>query len=298
MQESLIGQLEKDEAVEHVKAQPQPASLKQEQTETIVELPKTIQEVQTAPSVVEEPAIITVEEPTDISVKEQAVGVAGKLKGLFGKSKQESILAKPELVVTEQQEESQPAPSSQTQPAVNLAKGRLGKLKNLFGAKQQPEAMKEEGPEIQPSTASPEKDRYGKSKYYFGDIAQQPEDEKPDEPEIHSAPLETKQPSESAAKAQLGKLKNLLGAKKQAEELKPDAVAIQPVSSGMKQPTESAGKDRLGKLKNLLGAKIRPEETKPEVSEIQHGPTGTEEPQVAPAKGQFGKLKNLFGKNK
>ncbi len=231
VQEGQIGQLEKDKTAEQVKAQAQPVPLRQEQTETIIELPKTVQEVPTAPSVVEEPAIISVEEPAVISVKEQAGGVAGKLKGLFGKSKQEPISAKPEPVVTEQQEESQPAPSSQEQPSVNPAKGQLGKLKNLFGAKQQPEAMKQEEPEIQPSTVSPVKDRYGKSKYYFGDIAQQPEDEKPDEAEIQPVPSEIKQPSESAAKAQLGKLKNLLGAKKQARRNSLKEAEIQPVLS-------------------------------------------------------------------
>ena len=58
-----------------------------------------------------QPAPVEVEEQPVIPVKEQTAGVAGKLKGLFGKTKQEPITAEPESVETRQyEEEIQPAP--------------------------------------------------------------------------------------------------------------------------------------------------------------------------------------------
>ena len=86
--EALITQLEKDKSVEPVKTQPQPAPLKQEQIETIIELPKAEEAVLPAPSDIEEQVVS--------GVKEQTGGVAGKFKGLFGKTKQEPVAAEPE----------------------------------------------------------------------------------------------------------------------------------------------------------------------------------------------------------
>ena len=92
--DALITQLEKDKSVEQVKEPAQPAPLKQEKIETIIELPKTEEEVPPAPPDIEQQPVSP--------VKEQTGGVAGKLKGLFGKTKQEPITAEPEPVETRQ----------------------------------------------------------------------------------------------------------------------------------------------------------------------------------------------------
>ncbi len=52
--DALITQLEKDKSVEQVKVQAQPAPLKQEKIETIIELPKTEAEIPSAPSDIEQ----------------------------------------------------------------------------------------------------------------------------------------------------------------------------------------------------------------------------------------------------
>ena len=136
VKDTLITQLEKDKSVEQVKVQAQPAPLKQEKIETIIELPKTEEEVTSAPSDMEE-------EPVS-PVKEQTGGVAGKLKGLFGKTKQEPIASEPEPAETRRyEEEIQPTPVEVEEqpetPVKEQTAGVAGKLKGLFGkTKQEP----------------------------------------------------------------------------------------------------------------------------------------------------------------
>jgi hypothetical protein len=276
--DALITELEKDKSVEQVKVQAQPAPLKQKAIETIIELPKTEEVVPPAPS----------------------GGVAGKLKGLFGKAKHEPIAAEPEAVETRRDEEkSQPVQviveEQPVTPVKEQTSGIAGKLKGLFGSKQQAEETKQEEPEIQPAPvaveqqpANPLKDRYGRIKYYFGDIKQQSQDTKQDATETQPVPVEVEQPPVSAAKAQFGKLKNLFASKQQGEETHYEQEA-QPAPSDVEQTPVGPAKAQFGKLKNLFGSKQQPENVQPE-------PQEEEQPPVSSAKSQFGKLKNLFGK--
>jgi hypothetical protein len=207
--DALIIQMEKDKSAEQVKVQAQPAFLKPEKTETIIELPKTEEEVPPAPS--------DIEEHTVHPVKEQIAGVAGKLKGLFGKAKQEPVITEPEsLQTTPVEEEIQPAPLDEEQPPATPTKRQFGNFTNLFGSKQQTEDTHfEEEPQpvltdIEQPPVSPAKSQFGKLKNLFGS-KQQPKDSKQDEEAIQPAPSEVEQPTVSPAKGQLGKLKNLFG---------------------------------------------------------------------------------------
>ena len=178
--DALITQLEKDKSVEQVKVQAQPAPLKQEKIETIIELPRTEAEIPSSPSDVEQLSVSP--------VKEQTGGVAGKLKGLFGKSKQEPITAEPAAVETGQNEEEiQPARVEVEKQPVTPVKeqtgGVTGKLKGLFGKAKQ-----------EPTTTEPE---LLETRRY--------------EEETQPAPKDEEQPLVSAAKAQFGKIKNLFG---------------------------------------------------------------------------------------
>jgi len=218
--DALITQLEKDKAVEQVKAQAQPAPLKQEKIETIIELPKT-EEV--AP-----PAPLSMEGQSVSPVKEQTGGVAGKLKGLFGKTKQEPITAEPEAVETRRyEEEIQPARVEVGQQPVSSAKeqagGVAGKLKGFFGkTKQQPISAEPESVEIR---------RY--------------------EEEIQPTVVDAEHPPVIAAKSQFGKLKNLFGTKQQSEDTHYEEV--QPAPPVEEQPPVSSAKSQFGKIKNLFG---------------------------------------------
>jgi hypothetical protein len=178
--DALITQLEKDKSVEQVKVQAQPAPLKQEKIETIFELPKTEAEIPSAPSDIEQQLVS--------SVKKQAGGVAGKLKGLFGKGKQETITAESAAVETRQYEEEiqsarvdvgeQPVAPVKEQKA-----GVTGKLKGLFGKAKQ-----------EPTTAEPE---LLETRRY--------------EEETQPASVGENQPAVGVAKAQFGKIKSLFG---------------------------------------------------------------------------------------
>jgi len=65
--------------------------------------------------------------------------------------------------------------------------------------------------EARTTPVRPAKGRFGKIKYYFGDINQQPEDTKPHEEEAQPVPIVVaEQPPVSTAKGQLGKLKTYL----------------------------------------------------------------------------------------
>jgi hypothetical protein len=79
--------------------------------------------------------------------------------------------------IKQEEAKVQPAPVIQEQPSVTPAKGQLGKLKSLFGSKQQPEETKQVKAEIQPAPT----------------------------------PLAVEQPPVIPAKGQLGKLKSLFG---------------------------------------------------------------------------------------
>ncbi|MFZ2169805.1 MAG: hypothetical protein WAW61_09235, partial [Methylococcaceae bacterium] len=242
----LITQLEKNKPDDQVKVQPQPAVIKQ-QEETLIELKQIDEEVPaTASDIGQQPVT---------PVKEQTSGVTGKLKGLFGKTKQEPITTEPESVKIKQDEPKiQPAPPLELEKkSVSAAKGQFGKLKNLFGSKQQAEETKQDEAEIPPAPVSPVKDRYGKKKYYFGDIKQQAEDTKQDETETQPAALEDQQPSLSTAKGQLGKLKNLFGSQQKPKDKMQDEAEIPPAPVEVEQPSVSPAKSQLGKLKNLFG---------------------------------------------
>jgi len=298
VKDTLITQLEKDKSVEQVQAQPAP--LMQEKIETIIELPKTEEEVTSAPSNMEE-------EPVS-PVKEQTGGVAGKLKGLFGKAKQEPIASEPEPPETRQyEEEIQPTSVEvEEQPEIPVKEqtaGVAGKLKGLFGkTKEEPiteepgsletKQYEEEIVAVEQAPVSSMKDRYGRIKHYFGDITQQSEVTKQDEAEAQPTALQDEQPP-SAVKGGLGKLKNLFGSKHQAEEIQREEV--QPELSEEEQPVRPA-KSQFGKLKNLFGSKQLPEETQHE--EVQSSAPVEEESPASPTKSPFGKIKNLLGKTK
>ena len=261
--DTLITQLEKDKPVGQVKAQPQPAPLKQEKTETIIELPKTEAEVPSAPSDEAKPLVSP--------AKEQTAGVTGKLKGLFGKTRQEPVTAEPEPAeIKQQEEEIRPVPVSVEEQPVITAKeqtaGVAGKFKGLFGKTRQESV-----------TAEPE-----------------PVETRQHEEEIQLAPSDVDQPSVSPATGQFGKLKNLFGSKQQPEETHPEEVPPAPLE--IEQPPVSPAKNQFGKLKNLLGSKQQPKEIHQE--EAEPAPLNEEQQSVKPVKGQLGKFKNLFGKNK
>jgi len=306
VKDTLITQLEKDKSVEQVKVQAQPAPLMQEKIETIIELPKTEEEVTSAPSNMEE-------EPVS-PVKEQTGGVAGKLKGFFGKARQEPIASEPEPAETRRyEEEVQPTPVEvEEQPEIPVKEqtaGVAGKLKGLFGkTKQEPiteepgsletKQYEEEIVAVEQAPVSSMKDKYGRIKHYFGDITQQSEETKQNDAVTQPAALQDEQPPVSAAKGGLGKLKNLFGSKQQPEDSKQDIEAIQPAPVEVEQPSVSPVKGQLGKLKNLLGSKQKPEDAKQVEEAIQTASPEVEQPSVSPAKSQLGKLKNLFGKAK
>ncbi len=257
--DTLITQLEKDQSVEQVKVQAQPAPLMQEKIETIIELPKTEEVVQPAPSDLEE-------EPVS-PVKEQKGGVAGKLKGLFGKAKQEPIASEPEPAETRQyEEEIQPTPVEvEEQPEIPVKEqtaGVAGKLKGLFGKTKQESITVEQ--------ESVEKGQYE---------------------EAQPALSEHEQPPVNTIKIPFGKFKNLFGSKQQEPEIQPAPVAVEQASA-------SAAKGQLGKLKSMFGSKQKPEDSKQVEEAIQPAQVEVEQPSVNPAKGQLGKLKNLFGKAK
>ncbi len=306
VKDTLITQLEKDKSVEQVKVQAQPAPLMQEKIETIIELPKTEEEVTSAPSNMEE-------EPVS-PVKEQTGGVAGKLKGFFGKARQEPIASEPEPAETRRyEEEIQPTPVEvEEQPEIPVKEqtaGVAGKLKGLFGKTKQepiteePESLEtkqyeEEIVAVEQAPVSSMKDKYGRIKHYFGDITQQSEETKQNDAVTQPAALQDEQPPVSAAKGGLGKLKNLFGSKQQPEDSKQDIEAIQPAPVEVEQPSVSPVKGQLGKLKNLLGSKQKPEDAKQVEEAIQTASPEVEQPSVSPAKSQLGKLKNLFGQAK
>jgi hypothetical protein len=306
VKDTLITQLEKDKSVEQVKVQAQPAPLMQEKIETIIELPKTEEEVTSAPSNMEEESVSP--------VKEQTGGVAGKLKGLFGKAKQEPIASEPEPAETRRyEEEIQPMPVEvEEQPETPVKEhtaGVAGKLKGLFGkTKQEPiteepgsletKQYEEEIVAVEQAPVSSMKDKYGRIKHYFGDITQQSEETKQNDAVTQPAALQDEQPPVSAVKGGLGKLKNLFGSKQQPEDSNQDIEAIQPAPVEVEQPSVSPVKGQLGKLKNLFSSKPKPEDLKPVEEVIQPAASEVEQSSVSPAKGQLGKLKNLFGKAK
>jgi len=247
VKDTLITQLEKNKPDDQVKVQAQPAVIKQ-QDETLIELKQTDEEVPATASDIEQQPVTP--------VKEHTSGVTGKLKGLFGKTQQEPITTEPESVKIKQDEPKiQPAPLELEKKSVSAVKGQFGKLKNLFGSKQQAEDTKQDEADIPPAPVSPVKDRYGKKKYYFGDIKQQAEDTKQDETETQPAALEDQQPSLSAAKGQLGKLKNLFGSQQKPKDKMQDEAEIPPAPVEVEQPSVSPAKSQLGKLKNLFGKK-------------------------------------------
>ena len=306
VKDTLITQLEKDKLVEQVKVQAQPAPLIQEKIETIIELPKTEEEVTSAPSNMEE-------EPVS-PVKEQTGGVAGKLKGLFGKTKQEPMASEPEPAETRRyEEEIQPMPVEvEEQPETPVKEhtaGVAGKLKGLFGnTKQEPiteepgsletKQYEEEIVAVEQAPVSSMKDKYGRIKHYFGDITQQSEETKQNDAVTQPVALQDEQPPVIAAKGGLGILKNLFGSKQQPEDSNQDIEAIQPAPVEVEQPSVSPVKGQLGKLKNLFSSKPKPEDLKPVEEVIQPAASEVEQSSVSPAKGQLGKLKNLFSKAK
>jgi hypothetical protein len=166
--EALIVQLEKNKPADHVKVQAQPAVIKQDEKEIVIELKTADEEVPSVPSDLEQQPVSPVEEQTG--------GITGKIKNLFGKTKQEPIAAEPESAETKLEEaEIQPAPLAVEQPSVSAAKGQFGKLKNLFGSKQQTAETKQNEEETQPVfsdveqlPANPVKGQLGKIKNLFG----------------------------------------------------------------------------------------------------------------------------------
>jgi hypothetical protein len=263
--EALITQLEKDKPVEPVKTQAQPAPLKQEQIETIIELPKAEETVPPVP--------LDIEEQAESPVKEQTGGVAGKLKGLFGKTQQEPVASEPEAVETRQIEEAinlEPE-ALEEQPAAPVKEqtgGVAGKLKGLFGKTKQ-----------ETITAEPEA-----------------VETRQDKEEIQAATGEEEPPAVSPEKSQLGKFKNLFGSKQQSEETKQEEPDIQPaLVAAVEQPPVSPMKDKYGRIKHYFGdMKQQSEDTKQDEAETQPAALEDKKPPESAAKGQLGKLKNLY----
>ena len=184
---------------------------------TIQPAPLAVEPVVTSPTDTEEkPALPEplAAQPTPVSAK----GQLGKLKGLFGKTKQAPIPAEPEVIEIQQPAvEIQPEPLAVESAPTSAAKGQLGKLKNMFGSKQPVEAAEQEAAaipfeplEIKQPPVAPANARFGKIKHYFGEP--KPAEEIQQEAEIQAEPVTEAAPV-SAAKGQLGKLKNLFGKK-------------------------------------------------------------------------------------
>jgi hypothetical protein len=256
--ESLIPQKETviiSKPVEHVKVEPELAAMEQDD---VIELKAPAEEIPLAP--------LAPEQPTASPVKEKTGGVAGKIKGLFGKPRQEPVAAEQEteiVVETQAEEEIQPEPvaiEAEQPPASPVGEktgGVTGKLKGLFGK-----------PRQEPMTAEPE----------AVEIHQE-EEIQPETP--------AEQAPESPAKSPLAKLKNLLGSKQKTEEIQEE---IQPVEP--EQEPVNAAKSPIGKLKSLLGSRQKTEAIQENVQPVE-----PEQPPVSAAKSPFGKLKNVFGKN-
>lgn len=291
VKDALITKLEKDKSVDQINIPAQPVLLKQETTESVIEVPKTAIDVPPLASDIKQ-------QPVN-PVKEQTGGVAGKLKDLFGKAKLEPTAAEPKAAeIKQDEEEIQPEPLILEQPPVSAAKeqtgGMAGKIKNLFSAaKQEIMTGEAKGTEM-----------------------------KKDEEEIQPMSLGEEQPPVNAVKEQTagvaGKIKSLFGKAKQeimtgeamAAEIKKYEEEIQPMPLGEEQPPVSAVKEQradvAGKIKNLFGKAKQeimtgePESTQTRQDEEQTQPALSDEEQqtVSAAKSQLGKLKNLFAKTK
>jgi hypothetical protein len=296
--EAQITQLEQSKPADQIKVQPQPAPIEWDEKETPIDLKEAVEDVPPAP--------LNIKQPPVSPVKGQFGGATGKFKNLFGKTKQEPIIAVPETVITKKEESKiQPLPVEVKQSPASTGKDQLGKLKNLFGSKQKSEDPIQEEPETQPasveleqSAVSATKGQLGKLKNLFGSKLKS-EETKPEKPEIQLAPVELEQSAVSATKSQLGKLKNLFGSKLKSEETKLEKPEIQPVPVQIEQPPVSPTKGRYGKSKYYFGdIKQQPEVTKQDETLTQPTALEVEQLPVNASKDQLGKLKNLFGKKK
>ena len=244
--------------------------------------------------------VATVVDDLEAPVKEQGAGLAGKFKGLFGKSKPE-----PEAEPTVAEPLPEPVPEvAQPEPVAELPEtealavvqeptaGVAGKLKGLFGKAKAEPAVAEpvtvaetQAPVEETPPASPEKSTFGKFK---GMLASKPAVEEAApviaEPAVEPEPAPAANPSVSV----FGKLKNLLATHPEAET-SPAAAPEPPVE----EPAPISPAPRpTGKLKNFFGSKAEVVAEPPVVAE--------EEPPLAEAatKSTLGKLKGLLGKAK
>lgn len=202
-----------------------------------------IVETQAEEEIQPEPVAMEVEQPPASPVREQTGSVAGKLKGLFGKAKQEPLIAEPEAVETQREEENQPEPAVEQSPE-SPAKNPLGKLKNLFGSKQQVEEIQEE-----PAPMVEEQPLVNEAKSPLAKLKNLlTSKQKAEEIQEEIQPMEPEQEPVSAAKSPIGKLKSLLGSKPKAEEIQEE-----PAPVVEEQPPVSTVKSPFGKLKNVFG---------------------------------------------
>ena len=233
--EALITQLETNKQIEQVKVEPKPVVIKQEVKETPLELKNNEEPVLSVSTDLKEASISP--------VKEQSVGVSGKLKSLFGRTNQETIATGPELEeIKEEIIESQPIVTEvqQSLSATSVKEqmaGMTGKFKSLFGKANQESITKEPDviaiierqpllPEIEIQSVSPVKEPVagvaGRFKSLFGKADQEPTEKESDViaikaevAEAQSVITDLESSSGSSVKAQMdgvtGKLKGLFG---------------------------------------------------------------------------------------
>ncbi|MGZ8190147.1 MAG: hypothetical protein ACXWTS_02845 [Methylococcaceae bacterium] len=268
VKEALIAQLEINKSAEQVKVETKTDLVIQDENAALTELNRT-EETQ--------PVFSDIQQASENPANDQPGGIAGKFKNLFGKPKQQPVTEEPELVDNIQEEvqfeplveepaqqvEFQPELSVEAQPAVNSVNEQFGKIRNLFGGKQQ-QAEETVQEEIQPEfsveakpAVNPVKEQYGKIRNLFGGKQQQAEETVQEEvqPELS---VEAK-PAVNPVKEQFGKIRNLFGGKQQqAEETVQEE--MQPEFSVEAQPAVNSVKEQFGKIRNLFGGKQQIEE--------------------------------------
>lgn len=290
--EALITQLETNKQIEQVKVEPKPVVIKQEVKETPLELKNNEEPVLSVSTDLKEASISP--------VKEQSVGVSGKLKSLFGRTNQETIATGPELEeIKEEIIESQPIVTEvhQSLSATSVKEqmaGMTGKFKSLFGKANQ-ESITKEPDVIEIKEAIIERQSV-----------------------ITEVEIPTVIPVTEPVVGVTERFKNLFGRANQEPITKePDVIEIietQPLLPEVEIPSVSPVKEPVagvaGRFKSLFGkADQEPTEKesdviaiKAEVAEAQSVITDLESSSGSSVKAQMdgvtGKLKGLFGKAK
>jgi hypothetical protein len=283
--EALITQLETNKQIEQVKVEPKPVVIKQEVKETPLELKNNEEPVLSVSTDLKEASISL--------VKEQSVGVSGKLKSLFGRTNQETIATGPELEeIKEEIIESQPIVTEvqQSLSATSVKEqmaGMTGKFKSLFGKANQESITKEPDviaiierqpllPEVEIQSVSPVKEPVagvaGRFKSLFGKADQEPTEKEPDviaiierQPLLPEIEIQSVSPVKEPVAGVAGRFKSLFGkADQEPTEKESDVIAIkaevaeaQSVITDLESSSGSSVKAQMdgvtGKLKGLFG---------------------------------------------